>query len=264
MANSKEDNDELESEDLCHPGDHNVYDENHPDCQSGCDEFELCGELVNLKKRIGVSSYNSLEKDAKLSAGMDFEALLGEVGANLKKQNASKEDIDAKFSDMRKEHGIEFFNKVGRIILRTKKSIVKNIDEKDKKMDKSDKKTTKELVKKDKTEKTEKNVKKNKIVKKNKTKKTEKNVKKNKIVKKNKTKKIEKTVKKDKIVKKDKTDKKIKKGIGAWIVSQLKQSKDMSKVDNVNLASKARDKFDSNTKPSCVSWYKNKIKKGVM
>ncbi len=46
------------------------------------------------------------------------------------------------------------------------------------------------------------------------------------------------------------------KGIGAWIKEQLKKN---PSIEHAKLAKQAREKFQSKTSPSCISWYKARM-----
>jgi len=85
-------------------------------------------------------------------------------------------------------------------------------------------------------------------------------VKKEKIVKGKKV--IVKEVKKKVTQKKVSSNGKVK-GIGKYVVENLKKKK-FKNMTNQEIADAVRDKFESNTKATCISWYKQKIKKGLM
>lgn len=78
----------------------------------------------------------------------------------------------------------------------------------------------------------------------------------------------EKIVKGKKVVEKKAIQKKVSsngrmKGIGKYVVENLKKKK-FKNMTNQEIADAVRDKFQSNTKATCISWYKQKIKKGLM
>jgi len=50
-------------------------------------------------------------------------------------------------------------------------------------------------------------------------------------------------------------------GIGAWVIENIKSGK-FDKKTNKEIAELAVEKFGSETKASCIGWYKNKINKG--
>ncbi len=78
----------------------------------------------------------------------------------------------------------------------------------------------------------------------------------------------EKIVKGKKVVEKKVVQKKVSsngrvKGIGKYVVENIKKKK-FKNMTNQEIADTVRDKFESNTKATCISWYKQKIKKGLM
>ncbi len=52
-------------------------------------------------------------------------------------------------------------------------------------------------------------------------------------------------------------------GVGAWIVEGLKSGLFKDNTNN-EIAEMAKEKFNSNTKATNISWYKGKIKKGLL